>query len=962
MFLSRWVKILIFTCIVCLSHSKVYSQYGNEDELKKQAAKYFEDEDYSNAYKAYSQLVSNYPKDPNYNYRLGVCMLFTESDKKKCFSYLEFANKNIQDAEKEARFYLAKAYHSNFRFDEAIKLYTQYKEIASGSMVKKLKVDREIQSCKNGKRLLSDLNELVVLEKKQLAEGDYFRSYNLSDIGGKLLVKPENFITSNDKKKKNKSIVYLPKSNDKLFYSSYGTGDNKDIFIVRRLPNGEWSKPENLGLPVNTEFDEDYPFLHPNGKVLYFASQGHNSMGGYDIFKSELDEATGKWKAPVNMDFPINTPNDDILFVTDSLEKTAYFSSTRQSPNGKIDVYKINTERRPPEFIYIKGSMLKKQADQRQDSKITIKDINAGSDIGSFQADNTGNYLMKIPNGGKFIFTFETIGFTTQSEGVDVPVNNSLVPYRQLASYNEQKLVLQNLFETNKDDENAYLQYLEIIEQKSKMDVNASDFTSSNVTANNNNNSNNNNNTASNNNASNNVNTNNTNNNNANNSGTNNTDINTNTNSTLSNTQLEKIAFTDAEELKLEAIKLKSDANDAFTFVENQKFEASQKNKEALKAIEDANNEQNATKKEALQTKASELQEEAKKLENQSKLAENIARNLESDANLKQKEADLQLKYAEQLKEVNSTKNNKEALTKLENIQKELEALSKEKSNVNELSNSINADIARKEEELVKLEPLVKKNQNEVTDLEAEIKNVDLEINNTKDKDLKNNLIAQRDELNNELATKKNELKTNKDKYDFVNNEKETLKSQSDFANNMITQVKANENVAAVNNTNNANGNNNVVNTNNNNENNTNGNDVNNNSSNNNNISNNNNTTNTNNPTDFTSVKTQKEDKINALNKAPESSKRYEEQKEINKELLAEINKEIENKKVELKNAKKADEKKNITAQIKELEALKADKESDNTIFDSKIAYQKNLENNSSNNIATNNTNGNNNV
>jgi hypothetical protein len=866
MFLSRWVKILIFTCIVCLSHSKVYSQYGNEDELKKQAAKYFEDEDYSNAYKAYSQLVSNYPKDPNYNYRLGVCMLFTESDKKKCFSYLEFANKNIQDAEKEARFYLAKAYHSNFRFDEAIKLYTQYKEIASGSMVKKLKVDREIQSCKNGKRLLSDLNELVVLEKKQLAEGDYFRSYNLSDIGGKLLVKPENFITSNDKKKKNKSIVYLPKSNDKLFYSSYGTGDNKDIFIVRRLPNGEWSKPENLGLPVNTEFDEDYPFLHPNGKVLYFASQGHNSMGGYDIFKSELDEATGKWKAPVNMDFPINTPNDDILFVTDSLEKTAYFSSTRQSPNGKIDVYKINTERRPPEFIYIKGSMLKKQADQRQDSKITIKDINAGSDIGSFQADNTGNYLMKIPNGGKFIFTFETIGFTTQSEGVDVPVNNSLVPYRQLASYNEQKLVLQNLFETNKDDENAYLQYLEIIEQKSKMDVNASDFTSSNVTANNNNNSNNNNNTASNNNASNNVNTNNTNNNNANNSGTNNTDINTNTNSTLSNTQLEKIAFTDAEELKLEAIKLKSDANDAFTFVENQKFEASQKNKEALKAIEDANNEQNATKKEALQTKASELQEEAKKLENQSKLAENIARNLESDANLKQKEADLQLKYAEQLKEVNSTKNNKEALTKLENIQKELEALSKEKSNVNELSNSINADIARKEEELVKLEPLVKKNQNEVTDLEAEIKNVDLEINNTKDKDLKNNLIAQRDELNNELATKKNELKTNKDKYDFVNNEKETLKSQSDFANNMITQVKANENVAAVNNTNNANGNNNVVNTNNNNENNTNGNDVNNNSSNNNNISNNNNTTNTNNPTDFTSVKTQKEDKINALN------------------------------------------------------------------------------------------------
>lgn len=959
MFSSRWVKIVFVICIVFLNNTKGFSQYGNEDELKKQAAKHFEDEEYAQAYKAYSQLVSNYPKDPNYNYRLGVCMLFNESDKKKCYSYLEFANKNIQDAEKEARFYLAKAYHSNFRFDDAIKLYTQYKEIASSSMAKKLKVDREIQSCKNGKRLLSDLNELVVLEKKQLAEGDYFRSYNLSDIGGKLLVKPEDFITSNDKKKKNKSIVYLPKSNDRLFYSSYGTSDNKDIFIVRKLPNGEWSKPENLGLPVNTEFDEDYPFLHPNGKVLYFASQGHNSMGGYDIFKSELDEATGKWKAPVNMDFPINTPNDDILFVTDSLEKTAYFSSTRQSPNGKIDVYKINTERRPPEFIYIKGNVLKKENDQRQDSKITIKDINAGADIGSFQADVLGNYLIKIPNGGKFIFTFETIGFTTQSEGLDVPVNNSLVPYRQLASYNDKKLVLQNLFTTNKDDENAYLHYLEIIEQKSKMDVNASDFTSSNASTNTNNTATNNN-TATSNNSNNVVNNNVTNTNNTNNNETNSTNTNPTNNSNLSNTQLEKIAFADAEELKLEAIKLKADASDAFTFVENQKFEASQKNKEALIAIEAANNEQNINKKDELQNKANQLQEEAKKLENQSKLAENIARNLENDANLKQKEADLQLKYAEQLKEVNSTKNNKEALAKLQNIQKELEALSKEKNNVNELSNSINADIKRKEEELTKLEPLVKKNQNEVTDLEAEIKNVDLEINNTKDKDLKNNLIAQRDELNNELAAKKNELKTNKDKFDFVNNEKETLKSQADFANNMISQVKADENLAAVNINNNSNVNNTNINKN---ESNTIGNEVKN-ASNNTNNNNSNNNVGANNPIEFTNIKEQKESKINELNKEPESSKRYENQKQLNNELLVEINKEIESKKAELKIAKKADEKKNLTTKIKELEDLKTDIESDNTIFDSKIAYQKNLESNSNNNVATkneNNTSNNNN-
>ena len=334
----------------------------------------------------------------------------------------------------------------------------------------------EIQACKNGKKLLGNLSELVVLEKKQLNESDYFRSYNLSDIGGKLLVKPADFVSPNDKKKKNKSIIYLPKSNDKLFYSSYGENDNKDIYIVKRLPNGEWSKAQEVGLPVNTMYDEDYPFLHPNGKVLYFASKGHNSMGGYDIFKSEWNEALKKWGEPKNLEFPINTPNDDILFVTDSLEKTAYFSSSRYSPSGKIDVYKIDVERRPPEYIYITGSMLKKSPDQSLESKITVKSIDGEPYNATFQASKTGAYLIKIPNGGKFIFTFETPGLPTQSEDIDVPVNNNLLPYSQVAGYRDKILDVQNFFETNPEDDGSYMQNLEVIEQKSQLEVNANEF------------------------------------------------------------------------------------------------------------------------------------------------------------------------------------------------------------------------------------------------------------------------------------------------------------------------------------------------------------------------------------------------------------------------------------------------------------------------------------------------------
>jgi tetratricopeptide (TPR) repeat protein len=129
--------LFIFLAIFYCSDS--YSQVKNEDDLKKQAEKYFEDEDYNLAYKLFAQLVSLYPKDPDYNYKLGVCMLYTEPDKKKPYSYLQLATKNPADAPKDAKFYLAKTYHVNYRFDEAIKLYTEYKAIGSAHLSRNFK-------------------------------------------------------------------------------------------------------------------------------------------------------------------------------------------------------------------------------------------------------------------------------------------------------------------------------------------------------------------------------------------------------------------------------------------------------------------------------------------------------------------------------------------------------------------------------------------------------------------------------------------------------------------------------------------------------------------------------------------------------------------------------------------------------------------------------------------------------
>ncbi|MCK6650409.1 MAG: hypothetical protein L6Q66_12200, partial [Bacteroidia bacterium] len=469
--------IFLWMLLLSLNAGEVFAQnsFASEEELKTQAAKLFDEDQFEEAYPLYSQLVSLYQKDVNYNFRLGVCMLYASDDKEKPVAFLEFAAKS-PEAEKEVQFYLARAYHLNYRFDDAIKKYNEYKKVASAAKAEKLMVDRQIEMCKNGKKLLRNITDLVVIDKKEMSRQEFYRSYDISDIGGKLLVKPDEpaFKSAVDKKKKENSVIYLATNNNQVFFSSYGqnTDRGKDIYVIRKLPNGEWSLPQTLGYPVNTEYDEDYPFLHPNGKVLYFCSKGHSSMGGYDIFKTTLNEETNTWNKPVNMDFPINTPDDDILYVTNEDEKEAFFSSARNSVTGKTAVFHINVERKPIDVAIIKGAMVANRDGQALDARITVKDLGDNSILGIYNAKENGGYLINLPNGGKFLFTVETSGFATQSDVVVMPTQYEFKPLKQEISYElgTDKLIIKNLFDEPVDDAN-YLAVIKVLKEKSKMEV-----------------------------------------------------------------------------------------------------------------------------------------------------------------------------------------------------------------------------------------------------------------------------------------------------------------------------------------------------------------------------------------------------------------------------------------------------------------------------------------------------------
>jgi flagellar motor protein MotB len=201
-----------------------------------------------------------------------------------------------------------------------------------------------------------------------------------------------------------------------------------DIYISRKNNKGKWGKPENAGNVINTFSDELGISLGQNDSVLYFSSKGHNSMGGYDVFQSTLSDV-GLWSKPVNMGYPVNTPNDDVFYVEDPDKKTAFYSSNRESGLGGMDIYKIiflGSEKDmqagdvsdllagakvPYDDIFftmakkvavdtsilLRGFITDSENDKPVLAKIELIDRDRSSVIATAISDSTGNFSVKLP-------------------------------------------------------------------------------------------------------------------------------------------------------------------------------------------------------------------------------------------------------------------------------------------------------------------------------------------------------------------------------------------------------------------------------------------------------------------------------------------------------------------------------------------------------------------------------------
>ncbi len=183
-------------------------------------------------------------------------------------------------------------------------------------------------------------------------------------------------------------------SDNNTIYLSQIKDDSKgkyDIYMYRKLPNGTWGPSKNLGDIINTPYDEICPNISPDGKTLYFASNGPNSMGGFDIFASYLNEITGDWTPPINLGYPINTPGDDVTISFDANRRYAYISSIRKEGFGGLDIYRVTFKDVDEPVSVIKGNILNSvDADKKE-----WKNNNQVLDISIYDAKNNifGKYI-----------------------------------------------------------------------------------------------------------------------------------------------------------------------------------------------------------------------------------------------------------------------------------------------------------------------------------------------------------------------------------------------------------------------------------------------------------------------------------------------------------------------------------------------------------------------------------------
>jgi|GEM_PF-306964 len=279
--------------------------------------------------------------------------------------------------------------------------------------------------------LAPDAKSMFVYRNNAGSAGDIFQSFK-DEVKGQWseptkMPKPVN--TSYFE-----SSISLTADGGQVYFISERPGGRGqgDIWSAKRMGKDGWSSPENLGDAINSALDEKFVFVHPSGQTIFFASNGHQTMGSYDIFRSDL--INGRWSVPVNLGYPVNTVNEESTFSLTADYKTLLIAAEYDDTAGERDIYSFDVTNHP--VIKATGGKLwqeveisvKEGGKAKKNANVTVNSA-FGKKVFEGKTDNRGHLKVNLPSGSSF--TFKSFAKSASAEvKMDIPASSSPEPFK----------------------------------------------------------------------------------------------------------------------------------------------------------------------------------------------------------------------------------------------------------------------------------------------------------------------------------------------------------------------------------------------------------------------------------------------------------------------------------------------------------------------------------------------------
>jgi len=295
-----------------------------------EAESLFNNKQYTKAKTMYESLLKKKPNDVLNNYRYARCC-YELKEYEDAVKYFELTGNKYP----LTGLYLGELYFLTYRFEQSLAAYQAYIETLEPEDKKIAEIQNKLKTVELAAKLINRVEDIAVFDSVVVNKNEFLRYYKFSSELGN--VKQER-IKLNSKQTVDK-VTYTTQRGDRLCYSDSANG-NMDIYSSFKLLD-EWSKPTSISSVINTKANENYPFLLLDGVTMYFAADGENSIGGYDLFITKYSATSKDFLAPENIGFPFNSFANDYMMVIDEQQRLGWFATDRNQPAGKVMIYKF---------------------------------------------------------------------------------------------------------------------------------------------------------------------------------------------------------------------------------------------------------------------------------------------------------------------------------------------------------------------------------------------------------------------------------------------------------------------------------------------------------------------------------------------------------------------------------------------------------------------------------------------